>query len=221
LAAGSSTLAMAKLLCTGREEGWAPPPILAVSRDRTPSARASRQASALPRRQTAAPRPARGPRSTADLARGRAAMARGRASRGAWTGWSRAMGLAAPATGARAELGRDLGKEGRLGSWAARWPVGRPRQGRAAAQGLLATTPGGAAGLGRTTEGKGSTRGLAERKRTARPGDREDYSSGKENDATRGCRERPSRGREDGEGKRGERTHREPPCTGTTASSRF
>jgi hypothetical protein len=82
LAAGSSTPAMAKLLCMGREEGWAPPPILAVSRDRTPGARASRQASAVPRRSTAAPHPARGPRSTMDLARGRAAMARGEPAEG-------------------------------------------------------------------------------------------------------------------------------------------
>jgi hypothetical protein len=121
---------------------------------------------------------------------------------------------AAPATGCC-----DLGDEGRLGSWAARWPVGRPRQGRAAAQGLLAATRGGTVGLGRITEGKGATRGITERKRTARPGDREDCSPGKENGATRGCREGPSRGREDGEGKRGERTHREPPCAGTTASA--
>jgi hypothetical protein len=115
----------------------APPAILAVSRDRTPGARASRRASAPPRRPTVAPRPARGPRSTADLARGRAAMAKGRASRGAWAGWSRAMGLAAPATGCHnagpalvatcarrdarfAGLGRDLGPGTRQGQVPAR-----------------------------------------------------------------------------------------------------
>jgi hypothetical protein len=115
-------------------------------------------------------------------------------------------------------LAATLGKKGawELGCALAGGEAG---QGRAAAQGLLDATTGGAAGLGRTTEGKGSTRGIAERERTSRPGDREDCSPGKENDATRGCREGPSRGREDGEGKRGERTHREPPCGGTTASA--
>ena len=75
-------------------------------------------------------------------------------------------------------------------------------------QGLLAATPCGAAGLGRATEEKGATRGLAGRKRIARLGDREYCSPGKENGTTRGCRESPSRAREDGEG---ERTHLEPP----------
>jgi hypothetical protein len=35
------------------------------------------------------------------------------------------------------------------------------------------------------------------------------------------CREGASRGREDGEGERRERTHLEPPCAGTSASARF
>ena len=78
-------------------------------------------------------------------------------------------------------------------------------------QGLLAATPCGAAGFGRATEEKGATRGLAGRKRIVRLGNREYCSSGKENGTTRGCRESPSRAREDGEGERGERTHLEPP----------
>jgi hypothetical protein len=106
LAAGNSTPAMAKLLCTGREEGWAPPPILAVSRDRTPGARASRQASAVPRRSTAAPHPARGPRSTMDLARGRAAMARGEPAEG------HGRAGAAPWASPRPRLVREPSKRG-------------------------------------------------------------------------------------------------------------
>ena len=78
-------------------------------------------------------------------------------------------------------------------------------------QGLLAATPCGAAGFGRATEEKGATRGLAGRKRIVRLGNREYCSPGKENGTTRGCRESPSRAREDGEGERGERTHLEPP----------
>jgi hypothetical protein len=73
-------------------------------------------------------------------------MARGRANRGAWVGWSRTMGLAAPATGCR-DAGPAL--VAACARWDARFagldrdlepgPGTRQGQGQAPARGALAT----------------------------------------------------------------------------------